>query len=67
MAWLALANTVVDKELGVASQHSHGRLPISLEAGRAFAEKFEVDSRPFYGVEASCAETDSEPDPFDEP
>lgn len=65
-AWLELANVVADKDLGVASQHSSGKLPIMLEISRAFEEKFDFEPRQFFGTEASCDESDLEPDPFDE-
>lgn len=61
-----LANAVADKDLGVASQHSCGKLPIALEIGRAFEENFDFEPAQFSGTEASYDETDSEPDPLDE-
>ncbi|CAD6567477.1 MAG: hypothetical protein ASARMPRED_000861 [Alectoria sarmentosa] len=57
---------VANKDLGVASQHSGGKLPIILEISRAFEEKFDFDPRQFSGTEASCDESDLEPDPLDE-
>lgn len=57
---------VANKDLGVASQHSHGKLPITLEIGRAFEEKFDFEPGQFCGTQASCEESDPEPDPFDE-
>ena len=39
-----LANAVADKSLEVASQHSHGKLPIDLEFDRAFEERFDPKS-----------------------
>lgn len=63
---MALANAGADKDLGVASQHSYGKLPITLEIGRAFEEKFDLASGQYPGVNASCNESNLEPDAFGE-
>ena len=41
VVWLRLANAVADKDLGVASQHISGTLPITLDFERAFEGKFD--------------------------
>ena len=58
MAWLALANAVTDKKLGVASLHSHGKLPITLGIDRAFEEKFDFESGQIFEPEPSCEGAD---------
>ena len=57
---------MVDRNLGVASQHSNGKLPISLEIGRALAEKFEFEHGQFSGTEASHDDSDLDSEQSDE-
>ncbi len=56
-----LANAVADKSLEVASQHSHGKLPIDLEFDRAFEEKFDPKSSKFVDTDIRYDETYPEP------
>lgn len=58
-----LAHAVADNDLGVASQHSNGKLPITLHFNRAIEEKFDFEHR---GVKASYYESNLEPGASDE-
>lgn len=58
------ANAVADKYLKNASQHSHGKLPITLKIGKSLEQNFNFEPGQFTGIEASGDESDPELDQF---
>lgn len=65
MEELGVEWVVANKDLGVASQHSLGKIPATLDINRAFEENFEFGPWLFSGNEASYDESDPEQVPFD--
>ena len=64
ISYIALSpiNTMTDKYLQIASQHSSGKGSVDLDMGRALEEKFDFESRPTHGFVDTISGAESEDD-----